>query len=73
MWVFQLPPRRSMAETCLLVAASGIPFPLEQMVSAGPMPSCHNGLLIGLSSLRFFILQPVVMWLVGGAGILLLG
>ena len=73
MWVVQEPPRRSMAETCLLVAASGIHFPLKQMVSAGPMPSCRNGSLIGLSSLRCFSLQPVAMWLVGGAGLLLLG
>ena len=73
MWVTQVPPRRSMAETCLLVAASGIPFPLEQMVSAGPMPSCRNGPLIGLSSLRCFSLELVVMRLVGGAGLLLLG
>ena len=73
MWVIQVPPRRSMAETCLLVAASGIPFPLEQMVSAGPMPSCCNGPLIRPSSLRCFSLQLVVMRLAGGAGLLLLG
>ena len=46
---------------------------LEQMVSAGPIPSCRNGPLIGLSSLRCFSLQLVVMRLMGGAGLLLLG
>jgi len=62
-----------MAETCSLVAASGILFPLGQMVSAGLIPSYRNGLLIGLTSPRSFSLQPAVLRLVGGAGLLLLG
>ena len=37
------------------------------------MASFHNGLLITLTFLPCFSLQPVVMQLVGGAGLLLLG
>ena len=73
MWVAQLPPRTSMDETCLWVVAPRTLFTLDEIVSVVPMPSCHSGLLIGLSFLRCFSLQPVVMRLVRGAGLLLLG